>query len=187
MNSEELSTKGIQYLLGKRRILKGEEPPEERYCRSLRAAAEGLITRLESYESVGKVNLNDGYVFSFDADSEAYRRSEGALRAIVCPVEFSERDRVVLRAFAKAGQSAKADGYVQSIRDFCKRASQRFESMKEPASLPSLLNELTSEFPFDPYSYQTIDYKDANKRNTLSINRLSTISWSFKIDGYDEG
>lgn len=176
MKSESLTTTGIQQMLSKRRILKGENSPEDRYCRSLRAAAEGVITRLESYENAGKTNLNDGYTFSFEADSESYRRSEGLSRALVCPVEFSERDRGVLRAFAKAGQSAKADSYVQGIREFCKRASQRFEIFNSPISAASALHELNNEFPFDPYSYETITYKVKAKRKVgLLISHIVSI------------
>ncbi len=180
MRSEQLSTKGIQDLLNKRRIIKGEEPLKERYCRDVRAAAESLIKRIEMHQERGTINLNDSSAFQFDEDSIAYERSKGLPNAMLCPVEFTEGDKRTIRALARAGNIEAINEYLQRVTEQSGRMMQRI--LGKPASKDSkkAYMELHAEFPYEPYE-ENDKYVTRKKELQVSVD-----DWMYQIGKYEE-
>ena len=150
MRSEDLSTKGVQGTLGKRRVIKGEIPPKARYCRDVLSAAEHLIKRVDAYESMGRINLY-GYSFSFKTDSEAYRRSQGLVYALLCPIDFTEGDKATLRSLALKGDVATMERYINSVSEQVTRMIQRIQGRQIRNDSKLAYAELNAEFPYHPY------------------------------------
>lgn len=151
MRSEDLSTKGVQGTLGKRRVIKGESSPKERYCRDVLSAAEHLIKRVDIYESMGRINLNDGYGFSFKTDSEDYGRSQGLVYALLCPIDFTEGDKATLRSLALKGDVATMERCINSISEQATRMIQRIQGRQISNDSKLAYAELNAEFPYQPY------------------------------------
>ncbi|WP_313611825.1 hypothetical protein [Pantoea piersonii] len=180
MRSEQLSTKGIQELLNKRRIIKGGKPLEERYCRDVRAAAESLIKRINTHQDKGTINLNDSSAFQFDEDRVAHERSMGLPNAMLCPVEFTEGDKRTIRALARAGNIEAINDYLQRVTEHSGRMMQRI--LGKPASEDSkkAYMELHAEFPYEPYE-ENDKYVTRKKELQVSVD-----DWMYQIGKYEE-
>ncbi|MEN4889419.1 hypothetical protein [Erwinia billingiae] len=150
MRSADLSTKSIQDSLGKRRIIKGDEAPGDRYCQALLESASSLIKRIETHIERGNLSLSDGNSFSFDADTAAYKRSDGLSNATICPIEFTRGDRKSLRKLAVMGCLTEADAYVNAVRAASDRMMERIEQIT-PTSTEQAYADLVCEFPYNPY------------------------------------
>lgn len=190
MRSEKLSTKGIQALLNKRRIIKGEKPLEERYCRDVRAAAESLIKRIDTHQERGTINLNDYSSFQFEQDSMGYERSVCLSKAILCPVEFTEGDRRIIRALAKAGELGAINDYLQRITEHSGRMMSRITGNNSPVSSDSkeAFDELSAEFPYEPYETdsQTAKAQPHQPIYKKTGQRKPSKEWMYQIEKYEE-
>lgn len=160
MKTEELSTKAIEELINKRRALNREKGIGERYARILRKAAEILIRRLGEPESAGAIQLNSGMAFCFEADSVAYKISDGLPNAVMCPVEFTEGDKEVLRGLALAHKDVEAQAYVNQVTEQSGRMLERIIAIKLPAEC-EVLKAIDNEFPFAPYEQEEV-FQDAD-------------------------
>lgn len=172
MRLPELTTKGIQSMLGKRRILKGEKAPEERYCQDLLAASESLIKRIEVHQERGTINLSHSSAFQFDADTEAFRRSQGMINAPLCVVEFTKGDKETLRTLAKRGDIAAMQRYITRINAQAGRMIERCNGKPVPADSRHAYEELQAEFPYNPY--ETDEYfspaSRPQRRKSVGLN-----------------
>ena len=153
MRNEDLSSKAIQNTLGKRRIIKGGEAPGIRYCQELLKSAESLIKRIEMHQERGTINLSDSSAFQFEQDSMDYERSVCLSKAVLCPVEFTEGDRRIIRALAKVGEVEAINDYLLRITEHSGRMMGRITSHLYPSSLDSktAFGDLNAEFPYEPY------------------------------------
>lgn len=153
MKSDKLSTKEIQEALSKRRIIKGDKAPGKRYCQQILESAESLIKRIDTHQERGTINLNDSSAFQFEQDSMGYERSVCLSKAILCPVEFTEGDRRIIRALAKVGEVEAINDYLQCITEHSGRMMGRITSHLYPSSLDSktAFGDLNAEFPYEPY------------------------------------
>lgn len=189
MRSEELSTKGVQETLGKRRIIKGEKAPGKRYCQQILEAAEHLIKRIDMHQERGTLNLNDSSAFQFNADSVAYERSQGAINALLCPVEFTEGDKRTIRALARAGNIQAINDYLQRVTEQSGRMMQRI--LGEPLSEDSkeAYDQLDAEFPYEPYE---TDSKYVMRKKALPVTAVvnhekdNSQKWIYEIKRYVE-
>ncbi|KAJ9432440.1 hypothetical protein PMI39_008905 [Pantoea sp. YR343] len=160
MKSEELSTESIMEQINKRRFIQGEKGISERYARVLRKAAEILIRRLGEPESAGAIQLNSGMAFCFEADSVAHKISDGLPNAVMCPVEFTEGDKEVLRGLALAHKDVEAQAYVNQVTEQSGRMLERIIAIKLPAEC-EVLKAIDNEFPFAPYEQEEV-FQDAD-------------------------
>jgi len=189
MRSEELSTKGVQETLGKRRIIKGEKAPDKRYCQQILEAADHLIKRIDMHQERGTLNLNDSSAFQFNADSVAYERSQGAINALLCPVEFTEGDKRTIRALAKTGNIQAINDYLQRVTEQSGRMMQRI--LGEPLSEDSkeAYDQLDAEFPYEPYE---TDSKYVMRKKVLPVipvvnpEKHNSQKWIYEIKRYVE-
>lgn len=189
MRSEQLTTKGIKDLLNKRRIIKGEKPLEDRYCRDVRAAAEHLIKRIDMHQERGTLNLNESSAFQFEADNLAYERSQGVINALLCPVEFTEGDKRTIRALARAGNIQAINDYLQRVTEQSGRMMQRI--LGEPLSEDSkeAYDKLDAEFPYEPYE---TDSKYVMRKKALPVTAVvnhekdNSQKWIYEIKRYVE-
>lgn len=180
MRNEQLSTKGIQEALSKRRIIKGDKAPGKRYCQQILESAESLIKRIDTHQERGTINLNDSSAFQFDEDSVAYERSMGLPNAMLCPVEFTEGDKRTIRALARAGNIEAIDEYLQRVTEQSGRMMQRI--LGKPASKDSkkAYMELHAEFPYEPYE-ENDKYVTRKKELQVSVD-----DWMYQIGKYEE-
>jgi len=189
MRSEQLTTKGIKDLLNKRRIIKGEKPLEDRYCRDVRAAAEHLIKRIDMYQERGTLNLNDSSAFQFNADSVAYERSQGAINALLCPVEFTEGDKRTIRALARAGNIQAINDYLQRVTEQSGRMMQRILGKPLSEDSKEAYDQLDAEFPYEPYE---TDSKYVMRKKVLPVTAVvnpekhNSQKWIYEIKRYVE-
>lgn len=189
MRSEQLTTKGIKDLLNKRRIIKGEKPLEDRYCRDVRAAAEHLIKRIDMYQERGTLNLNDSSAFQFNADSVAYERSQGAINALLCPVEFTEGDKRTIRALARAGNIQAINDYLQRVTEQSGRMMQRILDKPLSEDSKEAYDQLDAEFPYEPYE---TDSKYVMRKKVLPVipvvnpEKHNSQKWIYEIKRYVE-
>jgi len=182
MRLPELSTKGIQNLLGKRRILKGEKAPEERYCQDLLCASESLIKRIEVHQERGTIDLNKSTTFQFDADTEAYMRSQGVVNAMLCPVEFTEGDKRTIRALARAGNIEAINDYLQRVTEQSGRMMQRILGKPLSEDSKQAYDQLDAEFPYEPYEDDN-GYVMRRKKLSFPITKEpSSVSWMFEVE-----
>jgi hypothetical protein len=182
MRSEQLTTKGIKDLLNKRRIIKGEKPLEDRYCRDIRAAAEHLIKRIDMHQERGTLNLNDSSAFQFNADSVAYERSQGVVNAMLCPVEFTEGDKRTIRALARAGNIEAINDYLQRVTEQSGRMMQRILGKPLSEDSKQAYDQLDAEFPYEPYEDDN-GYVMRRKKLTSPITKEpSSVSWMFEVE-----
>ena len=186
MRSEELTTKGIQELLNKRRVIKGGEALEERYCRDIRAAAESLIKRIDMAQEDGALNLSTSDVFQFDADSVAYERSQGVVNAMLCPVEFTEGDKRTIRALARAGGIEAINDYLQRVTEQSGRMMQRILGKPLSEDSKQAYDQLDAEFPYEPYEDDS-GYVMRRKKLTSPITKQPSLArWMFEVERQTE-
>jgi len=189
MRSEQLTTKGIKDLLNKRRIIKGEKPLEDRYCRDVRAAAEHLIKRIDMHQERGTLNLNDSSAFQFNADSVAYERSQGAINALLCPIEFTEGDKRTIRALARAGNIQAINDYLQRVTEQSGRMMQRVLGKLLSEDSKQAYTELHDEFPYEPYE-ENNEYVTRKKELHVSVvikpEKHLSQEWMYQIGNYEE-
>lgn len=182
MRAEDLSTKGVQETLGKRRIIKGEKAPGKRYCQQILEAAEHLIKRIDMHQERGTLNLNDSSAFRFDADSVAYERSQGVVNAMLCPVEFTEGDKRTIRALARAGNIEAINDYLQRVTEQSGRMMQRILGKPVSKDSKQAYDQLDAEFPYEPYEDDN-GYVMRRKKLTSPITKEpSSVSWMFKVE-----
>ncbi|WP_145032399.1 hypothetical protein [Pantoea ananatis] len=189
MRSEQLSTKGIQESLSKRRIIKGEKAPGKRYCQQLLESAECLINRIEMHQERGNINLSDSSAFQFNADSKAYERSMGLPHAMLCPVEFTEGDKRTIRALAKAGEIVAVNEFIQRITEQSGRMMQRIAGIPASEDSKQAYTELHDEFPYEPYE-ENNEYVTRKKESHVSVvikpeKHLSQY-WMYQIKKHEE-
>jgi len=186
MRAEELSTKGVQGTLGKRRIIKGEKAPGKRYCQQILEAAEHLIKRIDMHQERGTINLNDSSAFQSDADSVAYERSQGVVNAMLCPVEFTEGDRRTIRALARAGNIEAINDYLQRVTEQSGRMMQRILGKPLSKDSKQAYDQLDAEFPYEPYEDDN-GYVMRRKKLTSPITKqLSLARWMFEVERQTE-
>ncbi|MBK5015818.1 hypothetical protein [Pantoea sp. S62] len=186
MRAEELSTKGVQGTLGKRRIIKGEKAPGKRYCQQILEAAEHLIKRIDMHQERGTINLNDSSAFQSDADSVAYERSQGVVNAMLCPVEFTEGDRRTIRALARAGNIEAINDYLQRVTEQSGRMMQRILGKPLSKDSKQAYDQLDAEFPYEPYEDDN-GYVMRRKKLTSPITKqLSLARWLFEVERQTE-
>lgn len=168
MRAEDLSTKGVQEALGKRRIIKGEKAPGKRYCQQILEAAEHLIKRIDTHQERGTLNLNDSSSFQFNADSVAYDRSQGGVNAMLCPVNFTEGDKRIIRTLARGGNIQAVNDFIQHVNEHSNRMIERIRG--KPVSIDSkcAYKELAAEFPYEPYE-QDAYHIHSNKKYSKSV------------------
>jgi hypothetical protein len=186
MRAEELSTKGVQGTLGKRRIIKGEKAPGKRYCQQILEAAEHLIKRIDMHQERGTINLNDSSAFQFDADSVAYERSQGVVNAMLCPVEFTEGDKRTIRALARAGNIEAINDYLQRVTEQSGRMMQRILGKPLSEDSKQAYDQLDAEFPYEPYEDDS-GYVMLRKKLTPPVTKKSSpVSWMFEVERQTE-
>lgn len=186
MRAEELSTKGVQGTLGKRRIIKGEKAPGKRYCQQILEAAEHLIKRIDMHQERGTINLNDSSAFQSDADSVAYERSQGVVNAMLCPVEFTEGDRRTIQALARAGNIEAINDYLQRVTEQSGRMMQRILGKPLSKDSKQAYDQLDAEFPYEPYEDDN-GYVMRRKKLTSPITKqLSLARWMFEVERQTE-
>lgn len=189
MRSEQLSTKGIQESLSKRRIIKGEKAPGKRYCQQLLESAECLINRIEMHQERGTINLNDSSAFQFNADSVAYERSQGAINALLCPVEFTEGDKRTIRALARAGNIQAINDYLQRVTEQSGRMMQRVLGKPLSEDSKQAYTELHDEFPYEPYE-ENNEYVTRKKELHVSVvikpEKHHSQDWMYQIKKYED-
>ncbi|MDJ0023237.1 hypothetical protein QM543_08060 [Pantoea eucrina] len=190
MKSDKLSTKEIQEALSKRRIIKGDKAPGKRYCQQILESAESLIKRIDTHQERGTINLNDSSAFQFEQDSMGYERSVCLSKAILCPVEFTEGDRRIIRALAKAGELGAINDYLQRITEHSGRMMSRITCNNSPVSSDSkeAFDELSAEFPYEPYE---TDSQTAKAQPHQPIYKKAGQSkpskeWMYQIEKYEE-
>lgn len=189
MRSEQLTTKGIKDLLNKRRIIKGEKPLEDRYCRDVRAAAEHLIKRIDMHQERGTLNLNDSSAFQFNSDNLAYERSQGVINALLCPVEFTEGDKRTIRALAKSGNIQAINDYLQRVTEQSGRMMQRILGKPLSEDSKEAYDQLDAEFPYEPYE---TDSKYVMRKKALPLTAAvnpekdNSQKWIYEIKRYVE-
>ncbi|MHC3771824.1 hypothetical protein ACYDMD_06200 [Pantoea agglomerans] len=182
MRCADLSVKGIQNYLSKRRIIKGEASVGERYSRSILASADALIKGIQRHEELGTINLNDSSAFRFDADSVAYERSQGVVNAMLCPVEFTEGDKRTIRALARAGNIEAINDYLQRVTEQSGRMMQRILGKPLSEDSKQAYDQLDAEFPYEPYEDDN-GYVMRRKRLTSPIiKEPCSVSWMFKVE-----
>lgn len=147
MKNEELSSKSIMEHLNKRRALKQEKGIGERYARILRNAADILIRRLGEPENHDVIQLDSGMSFCFEADTVAYKHSDGVSNAVVCPVEFTEGDKDTIRRLAIAGLDAQIESHITSVTEQSGRMSQRIKG--EVIPFEEVYKAISAEFPYE--------------------------------------
>lgn len=182
MRCADLSVKGIQNYLSKRRIIKGEASVGERYSRSILASADALIKGIQRHEELGTINLNDSSAFRFDADSVAYERSQGVVNAMLCPVEFTEGDKRTIRALARAGNIEAINDYLQRVTEQSGRMMQRILGKPLSEDSKQAYDQLDAEFPYEPYEDDN-GYVMRRKKLTSPITKEpSSVSWMFEVE-----
>lgn len=186
MRAEELSTKGVQETLGKRRIIKGEKAPGKRYCQQILEAAEYLIKRIDMHQERGTLNLNDSSAFEFDTDSVEYERSQGVVNAMLCPVEFTEGDRRTIRALARAGNIEAINDYLQRVTEQSGRMMQRILGKPLSEDSKQAYDQLDAEFPYEPYEDDS-GYVMRRKKLTSPITKQPSLArWMFEVERQTE-
>ncbi|TPD95541.1 hypothetical protein FJP68_01975 [Pantoea vagans] len=186
MRAEELSTKGVQETLGKRRIIKGEKAPGKRYCQQILEAAEHLIKRIDMHQERGTINLNDSSAFQFDADSVAYERSQGVVNAMLCPVEFIEGDKRTIRALARAGNIDAINDYLQRVTEQSGRMMQRILGKPLSEDSKQAYDQLDAEFSYEPYEDDSGYVMRRKKITSPIIKEPSLARWMFEVERQTE-
>lgn len=189
MRCADLSVKGIQSYLSKRRIIKGEASIGERYSRSILASADALIKGIQRHEELGTINLNNSSAFQFDADSVAYERSQGVINALLCPVEFTEGDKRTIRDLAKTGNIQAINDYLQRVTEQSGRMMQRILGKPLSKDSKEAYDQLDAEFPYEPYE---TDSKYVMRKKALPVTAVvnpekhNSQEWIYEIKRYVE-
>ncbi|PIF21300.1 hypothetical protein [Candidatus Pantoea floridensis] len=160
LKSDEITTKRTMENLNKRRAFYVGQTVEERYAQIVNKAAESVINRLQQPENADIIKFDSGMAFCFEADSGAYKISDGLSNAVMCPVEFTEGDKEVLRGLALAHKDVEAQAYVNQVKEQSGRMLERIEAIKLPAEC-EVLEAIDNEFPFSPYEQEEV-FQDAD-------------------------
>ena len=112
-----LSTRSIQDMLSKRRVINNGDVIGERYCRTILAACENLIESLGYYINKGQLELDGDASFIFDVDAKSYHkyRYSPSCSVISCP--FTQGERESIRRLSSLGMLSNIERLIDDANE----------------------------------------------------------------------